>query len=126
MSANLRRSGIDTQDKVRIDKTIGILVDITGACERIFKSPVPLVYTRHSSRFLTAFLILMPFALWESAGAYWNHWISIPEAYALSFFLFGIEEIGMQVTWQNSRPLLDDLTPFAAMCVLPTGAARRT
>ena len=35
---------------------ISTLVDLTGACERIFKSPIPLVYTRHTSRFLTAFL----------------------------------------------------------------------
>jgi hypothetical protein len=41
-----------------------------------------LIYTTHSSRFLSSFLILMPFALWESAGSYWNHWITIPETYA--------------------------------------------
>ena len=82
MSANVRRANIDIQERARIDKTMGTLVDITGACERIFKSPVPLIYTTHSSRFLSSFLILMPFALWESAGSYWNHWITIPETYA--------------------------------------------
>jgi predicted membrane chloride channel (bestrophin family) len=110
MSANLRRSGIDPNEKVRIDKTIGTLVDLTGACERIFKSPIPLVYTRHASRFLTSFLLLMPFALWESAGSYWNHWITIPEAYALSFFLFGIEEIGIQ----TEEPF--GILPIEAFC----------
>ena len=30
----------------RIDQTISTLVDLTGANERIFKSPIPLVYTR--------------------------------------------------------------------------------
>lgn len=110
MSANLRRSGVDPNEKVRMDKTIGTLVDLTGACERIFKSPVPLVYTRHSSRFLTSFLILMPFALWESAGSYWNHWITIPEAYAISFFLFGIEEIGIQ----TEEPF--GILPIEAFC----------
>jgi len=110
MSANLRRSGIDSNDRVRIDRTIGILVDITGACERIFKSPVPLLYSKHSSRFLTSFLFLMPFALWESAGAYWNHWISIPETYAVSFFLLGIEKIGMQIEEPFS------ILPLEAFC----------
>merc|ERR1711968_124213 len=93
MSANLRRSGIDPNEKVRIDKTIGTLV-----------------YTRHASRFLTSFLLLMPFALWESAGSYWNHWITIPEAYALSFFLFGIEEIGIQ----TEEPF--GILPIEAFC----------
>jgi len=78
--------------------------------ERIFKSPVPLLYSKHSSRFLTSFLFLMPFALWESAGAYWNHWISIPETYAVSFFLLGIEEIGMQIEEPFS------ILPLEAFC----------
>ena len=47
MSANVRRANIDIK-RARIDKTMGTLVDITGACERIFKSPVPLIYTTHS------------------------------------------------------------------------------
>jgi len=29
-----------------MDASISVLVDLTGANERIFKSPIPLVYTR--------------------------------------------------------------------------------
>ena len=43
----------------------------TGACERIFKSPIPLVYTRHTARFLTVFSALLPFALWGPMEPYW-------------------------------------------------------
>ena len=50
MSANLREAQIDSMDRARVDTTISTLVDLTGACERIFKSPVPLVYTRHVCR----------------------------------------------------------------------------
>ena len=55
-------------DRARIDATITILGDLTGACERVFKSPIPLVYTRHTARFLTSFLALMPLALWEPSA----------------------------------------------------------
>ena len=41
---------------------------MTGANERIFKSPIPLLYTRLLSRFLTAFLLLLPLALWQASG----------------------------------------------------------
>ena len=35
-------------------QTLSVLCDNVGACERIFKSPIPLVYTRLLSRFLTS------------------------------------------------------------------------
>ena len=47
--------------RARMDQSVAMLVDLTGACERIFKSPVPLVYTRHTARFLTSFMICVPF-----------------------------------------------------------------
>ncbi|EOD18564.1 hypothetical protein EMIHUDRAFT_243721, partial [Emiliania huxleyi CCMP1516] len=52
----------------RVDASISVLVDLTGANERIFKSPIPLLYTRLLSRFLTAFLLLLPLALWQASG----------------------------------------------------------
>jgi len=32
--------------RIEIDKSIVVLIDQAGACERIFSAPVPLVYTR--------------------------------------------------------------------------------
>ena len=81
----------------RIDSTISILLDLTGANERIFKSPIPLVYTRLTSRFLAVFLTLLPLALWSQLGESWNHWATIPAEFLISFFLFGIEEVGIQI-----------------------------
>ena len=34
-----------------------------GACERILRTPIPLSYTRHTSRFLTIWLALLPLAV---------------------------------------------------------------
>ena len=38
------------QDRARFDQTLSVLCDNVGACERIFKSPIPLVYTRTPRR----------------------------------------------------------------------------
>jgi putative membrane protein len=46
------------------------LGDALESCERIFTSPVPLVYTRHTARFLSVWLLLLPLALWRG-GAGW-------------------------------------------------------
>merc|ERR1719454_1746512 len=97
MSATLRKADIDPMHAARIDTTISTLVDLTGANERIFKSPIPLVYTRLTSRFLTVFLVLLPLALWGQLGDSWNHWATIPATFIISFFLCGICEVGIQI-----------------------------
>ena len=101
----------------RIDSTISTLVDLTGANERIFKSPIPLVYTRLTARFLTVFLTLLPLALWGQLGESWNHWATIPMSFGVSFFLFGIEEVGIQIEEPFS------ILPLEAFC---NGAVQAT
>jgi len=83
---------------------------LTGACERIFKSPIPLVYTRHTARFLTVFCTLLPFGLWGPMDGSWNHWLTIPIAYGIAFFLFGVEEMGIQIEEPFS------ILPIEAFC----------
>ena len=94
----------------RMDSTFSILLDITGANERIFKSPIPLVYTRLTSRFLAVFLTLLPLALWNALGDSWNHWATIPAELAIAFFLVGIDEVG--VTTEEPFSIL----PLEVMC----------
>jgi len=110
MSATLRKANLDPIQQSRIDSTISILVDLTGANERIFKSPIPLVYTRLTARFLTVFLTLFPLALWGQMGESWNHWATIPFTFGISFFLFGIEEVGIQIEEPFS------ILPLEAFC----------
>jgi len=41
---------VDEKRRVEMDKSIVLLNDALETCERIFASPVPLVYTRHTAR----------------------------------------------------------------------------
>jgi predicted membrane chloride channel (bestrophin family) len=97
-------------DRARMDDMVCKLVDLLGACERIFRSPIPLVYTRHTARFLTFFMALLPLALWEPMGGSWNHWTTIPTTALLAIFLFGIEELGIQI----EEPF--GILPLEALC----------
>merc|ERR1711937_50863 len=101
---------INPMHSARIDQSISSLVDLTGANERIFKSPIPLVYSRLTARFLTIFLVLLPLALWEPLGKSWNHWAVIPAEVIIAFFLFGIEEVGIQIEEPFS------ILPLEAFC----------
>merc|ERR1719281_655646 len=110
MSHNIRQADLDPMSRARMDQSVAALVDLTGACERIFRSPIPLVYTRHTARFLTSFMVLLPFALWGPMGGSWNHWLTVPATTILAIFLFGIEELGIQI----EEPF--GILPLEALC----------
>ena len=79
-----------------MDATLSELCDDVGACERIFKTPIPLVYTRHTSRFVGFWLALLPLAVY-GVDTSWNHLLTIPSCMVITFFLLGIEELGLQI-----------------------------
>ena len=83
--------------KNEIHRAATIFEDNLGSSERLLTSPVPLFYTRHTARFLSFWLLLLPFALWEPLGNSWNHLDLIPTTTFLSIFLFGIEELATQL-----------------------------
>lgn len=86
-----------------------------GSNERILSSPVPLFYTRWTARFLFLWLAFSPFALYPhviNTAAFLSSipttsmlsmgqmllrsFILVPMMYAISMFMFGIDEIAMQ------------------------------
>jgi len=83
--------------KNEIHKAATIFEDNLGSSERLLTSPVPLFYSRHTARFLSFWLLLLPFALWEPFGSSWNHIAMVPATAAISVFLFGIEELATQL-----------------------------
>lgn len=83
--------------KIEIDKSITVLINQAGACEKILSAPVPLVYNRHTARMLSAWLLLLPFGLYQPMSSTWNHLGLIPTVAVISFFFFGIEELAVQL-----------------------------
>merc|ERR1719384_108092 len=83
--------------KNEIHRAVTIFEDNLGSSERLLTSPVPLFYSRHSARFLSFWLLFLPFALYEPLGNSWNHIDMIPVTTVLSVFLFGIEELATQL-----------------------------
>ncbi|KAF5837900.1 Bestrophin, RFP-TM, chloride channel-domain-containing protein [Dunaliella salina] len=84
--------GLDGSARVAIDTEIKQLQDALGGCERILHNPIPLSYTRHTARFLIIWLFLLPLALWEKM-----HWGVVPATIVVSYLLFGIDEIAIQM-----------------------------
>lgn len=78
----------------QFDRSLEQFSNQAGACERIFKTPLPLLYTRHTSRFLTIWCLMLPFCLYKELG---GSPVMIPIAATISAFLLGIEELGVQI-----------------------------
>ena len=77
----------------QIHRAATIFEDNLGSSERLLSSPIPVFYTRHTSRFLSFWLLLLPLGLWGPLANTWNHIGLIPSTAVLSTFLFGIEEL---------------------------------
>lgn len=85
-------AGLQEGQCMRLDETLSFFEEQIGTCERLLKTPIPLSYTRHTSRFLVLWLAFLPFSLWPACG-----WTSVPASGVISFLLLGIEEIGVQI-----------------------------
>ena len=68
---------------------VGELVSCIGGCELIRRTPVPFMYSRHTSRALTLFLGTLPLVLVDLLGA-----AALPTMAGICWCIFGIEEIG--------------------------------
>ena len=71
---------------------INNLVDNLGGCERILKTPIPLAYAIHLKQLLLLYCLLLPFQLVDALGWWTGVIISL-----VSFTLFGIEAIGIEI-----------------------------
>jgi len=74
-----------------------IFEDNLGSSERLLSSPVPVFYSRWSARLLSFWLLLLPLGIWGPLGTSWNHVETIPVTFAVSVFLFGLEELATQL-----------------------------
>lgn len=61
-----------------------------ASCERLVKQPVPLSYTRHTSRFLSLYIFTLPLALLAHFG-----WVTLPVMILLSWSFVSVHEIGL-------------------------------
>jgi putative membrane protein len=68
------------------------MVDILGGCERILKTPVPLVYTITLNTLLWIYFLLLPFQLVGGLK-----WWTAPILVFMSFLYLGINEVGAEI-----------------------------
>jgi len=75
-----------------MQELVNLMVDTLGGCERILKTPIPLAYAIHLKQLLLIYCLTLPFQLVSDLG-FWTGLIVV----LISFTLFGIEEIGLEI-----------------------------
>jgi putative membrane protein len=71
---------------------INSMIDVLGGCERILKTPIPLAYAIHLKQLLLLYCLALPFQMVNDLA-----WGTGPVVALISFTLFGIEEIGIEI-----------------------------
>ena len=97
--ADLLRDAHDRFDMDRfaflqVDRERALLIDHIGACERILKTPLPMVYAIKIRRFISIFLLTLPFALLHRIHGEWLvPFITMLVAYPL----VSLDQIGIEL-----------------------------
>ena len=92
-----------------LDQNVQLLIDYMGACERIRNTSMPYAYVVHLRRALIVYCVTLPFALVQKYG-----WLTILVTLVVSYIVFGIEEIGVEI----EDPFDEDANslPLGTMC----------
>jgi ion channel-forming bestrophin family protein len=87
-----RRGNIGIYQMNELQRLINSMVDALGTCERILRTPMPLAYAIHLKQLLLIYCLLLPFKLVGDL-----QWGTAPVVGLVSFTLFGIEAIGVEI-----------------------------
>jgi len=109
MSEAQQRGMIDQTQLRSMDQNVQLLVDYCGACERIRSTPAPYGYVVHLRRALIIYCLTLPLALVQRFG-----WETVPVTLVISYVLFGIEEIGVEIENPFDRTIND--LPLEGLC----------
>ncbi len=86
------RDRLNIHQLTAMHRLLDTLVDQLGCCERILKTPMPLAYAIHLKQLLLLYCLSLPFQMVGNLV-----WWTCPVVVLISFTLFGIEEIGIEI-----------------------------
>jgi putative membrane protein len=105
-----REAGIISDiQQMAVDQNVQQLIDYIGACERIHKTPMPFAYMVHLRRAIIIYCFTLPFALVKDFG-WWTIWAVL----LVSYLMYGIEEIGVEIEDPFGRD--DNDLPLERFC----------
>lgn len=104
-----QRDRVKIHQLTEMQRLLDGLVDCLGACERILKTPMPIAYAIHLKQLILLYCLSLPFQMVGNLG-WWTPVVVV----LISFTLFGIEAIGIEIENPFGRDPND--LPLDAIC----------
>ncbi|KAK6918391.1 Bestrophin/UPF0187 [Dillenia turbinata] len=104
ISQTLRLLNLEDTKKHVLESKISCFHEGIGVCEQLMGIPIPLSYTRLTSRFLVLWHLTLPIILWDDCN-----WIVVPATFISAASLFCIEEVGVLIEEPFPMLALDEL-----------------
>ncbi|GJN30015.1 hypothetical protein PR202_gb18288 [Eleusine coracana subsp. coracana] len=92
ISQSIQMLDFDDQKRNIMESKLSCFLQGIGACEQLIGIPIPLSYTRLTSRFLVLWHLTLPVILWDECK-----WIVVPATFISAASLFCIEEVGVLI-----------------------------
>lgn len=83
---------LDSYQVMTMNQHLNSMIEALTGCERILRTPIPLAYAIHLKQLLLIYCLGLPFQMVKELS-----WWMVPVVAILSFALFGIEEIGIEI-----------------------------
>ncbi|KAJ9563271.1 hypothetical protein OSB04_008431 [Centaurea solstitialis] len=104
ISQSLQLLNLESSTRTTLESKVTCFHEGIGVCEQITSIPIPLSYTRLTSRFLVLWHLTLPIILWDDC-----HWIVVPATFISAASLFCIEEVGVLIEEPFPMLALDEL-----------------
>lgn len=108
MSQTLGLVQLENTERVLLEGHITQYNASVSVCERLIRTPIPLSYTRLTSRFLVLWHMSLPIVLWDSCN-----WLVVPATFFSAATLFCIEEVGVLIEEPFPMLALDKIIGIA-------------
>lgn len=104
ISQGLQMLHLEESKRNLLETKISCFHEGIGVCEQLMGIPIPLSYTRLTSRFLVLWHLTLPIILWDDCN-----WIVVPATFISAASLFCIEEVGVLIEEPFPMLALDEL-----------------
>ncbi|KAI7755059.1 hypothetical protein M8C21_006526 [Ambrosia artemisiifolia] len=104
ISQSLQMLNLEPSKRTTLESKVTCFHEGIGVCEQITSIPIPVSYTRLTSRFLVLWHLTLPIILWDDC-----HWIVVPATFISAASLFCIEEVGVLIEEPFPMLALDEL-----------------
>lgn len=92
MTHSVKSIKFEDGERSPLEANITQFNESVSVCERLIRTPIPLAYTRLTSRILVLWHLGLPVVLWDDC-----HWVVVPATFISAASLFCIEEVGVLI-----------------------------